>query len=171
MEIKIRQELEADYEKIYQVVKSAFDKAEHTNGDEQNLVNRLRNSHTFVPQLSLVAERNGEIVGHILFTKAKVSGTTQLVLAPLSVIPALQSCGIGGKLIAEGHRIARELGYEFSVLFGHAHYYPRFGYVSASLFGIQTDIEVPDENFMAINLQGKDTKLNGMLQVADEFGN
>lgn len=170
MDIKIRQENEYDYERTYQVVKSAFEQAEYTNGDEQNLVNRLRNSHAFVPQLSLVAEYHGEIVGHILFTEAEINGTTQLVVAPLSVVPTQQNQGIGGTLMAEGHRIAKELGYEFSILVGHAQYYPRFGYVPASQFGIKTTFEVKDENFMALNLQGKDTKLNGTVGFAPEFG-
>lgn len=170
MKIKIRQENENDYDIVYQVVKSAFEHMEHTDGDEHNLVNRLRNSSAFVPQLSLVAEFNGDIVGHILFTEAEINGTTQLVLAPLSVVPSQQNHGIGGKLIAEGHRIARDLGYEFSILVGHAHYYPRFGYVPADRFGITTSLEVPNENFMALNLQGKDTMLNGMIKFAPEFG-
>ncbi len=170
MEIKIRQESKNDYDSVYQVVKEAFAHAQHTSGDEQDLVNRLRGSSSFVPQLSLVAEHNGEIVGHILFTEAEISGTKQLVLAPLSVMPLQQSRGIGGKLIAEGHRIAGELGYEFSILVGHAHYYPRFGYVPASRFGIKTSFEVPDENFMAVNLRGKDTRLDGVIQFACEFG-
>ena len=170
MEIKIRQETKNDYDMVYHVVKSAFEHAKHTSGDEHNLVNRLRTSNAFVPQLSLVAELNGKIVGHILFTEAEINETTQLMLAPLSVIPSQQNRGIGGMLITEGHRIAKNLGYEFSILVGHAHYYPRFGYIPANRFGIKTTFEVPDENFMVLNLQGKNTKLNGMVRFAPEFG-
>lgn len=170
MNILIRQENRNDYDSVFHVVKTAFEQAEHTNGDEQNLVNRLRSSIAFVPQLSLVAECDGEIVGHIMFAKAQIGKTVQLTLAPLSVLPSKQNMGIGEKLIAEGHRIAEEMGYEFSVLVGHANYYPRFGYQPAGHFGIRASFEVPDENFMAINLQGKDTKLDGCIQFAPEFG-
>ena len=65
----IRQEETKDYKAVYRVVKSAFDSAEHSDGNEQDLVNALRNSGSFIPQLSLVAEQGGEILGHILFTK------------------------------------------------------------------------------------------------------
>lgn len=170
MELNIRQENQNDYDQVYEVVKHAFEQAEYTDGDEQNLVNRLRNSQAFVPELSLVAEQNGEIVGHILFTEATIGETTQLVLAPLSILPSHQKSGIGGKLIVEGHRIAKELGYEYVVLVGHATYYPRFGYKPASQFGIQTTIEVPDENFMAFHLQGEQRNLDGTVTFAPEFG-
>lgn len=165
----IRPETEKDYDAVYQLVESAFQTAEHTDHDEQNLVVRLRKSRAFVPALSLVAEADGRIVGHILFTEIKVGGTTQLALAPLSVVPDMQGKGVGGSLIREGHRIAKNLGYGFSVVLGHEEYYPRFGYRKASGFGIRAPFEVPDECFMALNLQGGEDRLNGVVEYAPEF--
>lgn len=83
----IRQEKSNDYETVYRVVKAAFDSAEQADGNEQDLVNNLRKGDAFIPELSLVAEVDGRIVGHILFTKAMVGADTVLALAPLSVIP------------------------------------------------------------------------------------
>lgn len=165
----IREEKPDDIQAVYELVKSAFEKASHTNHDEQNLVNRLRKSEGFIPELSLVAEENGRIVGHILFTKLKVGETVQLSLAPLAVLPEWQNSGIGGQLIKAGHARAKALGYEYSILVGHETYYPRFGYFPASRIGVTAPFDVPDENLMAFNLQGRHTALNGMLEYAKEF--
>ncbi len=167
--INIREERPQDYNQVYEVVKQAFAGAEHTNGDEQNLVNRLRRSEAYIPELSLVAEQEGKIVGHIMFTRLKAGNTVQLGLAPLSVLPSYQNQGIGSRLIEAGHQIARELGYEFSIVVGHAAYYPRFGYLPAAGFGIKAPFDVPPECFMAINLQGKKTRLNAVVEYSAEF--
>ena len=117
-----------------------------------------------------MAESDGRVAGHILFTEIRIADTTQLALAPLSVVPSLQRMGIGGQLIREGHRIAKEMGYTFSVVLGHPDYYPRFGYRPASAFGIRAPFEVPDEVYMALNLQGTDGKLDGVAIYPPEFG-
>lgn len=167
--LTIRREMPKDYPQIYELVKSAFEKAEHRDGDEQDLVNRLRQTVGNVPELALVAEVEGELAGHVMFTQIKVGETTQLCLAPLAVAPRFQSQGVGGALIKAGHRIAQELGYEFSILIGHPSYYPRFGYVNASEYGIKSPIELPEDVFMAINLQGKKTYLNATVEFPRVF--
>ena len=86
----IRQETPADYPVVYTLIKDAFASAEHCDGNEQDLAAALRQSTSFVPELSLVAETDGRIVGHILFTKIRIGTSTQLALAPLSVLPAFQ---------------------------------------------------------------------------------
>ena len=106
----IRTEQQADYDSVYQVVKNAFKTAEQSDGNEQNLVNVLRQSSAFIPELSLVAEIKEKIVGHILFTKLQIDGHTALALAPLSVLPQYQRKGIGTSLILEGHKIAQTRG-------------------------------------------------------------
>lgn len=167
--ILVRAEVLEDYDEVYQLVKRVFEKAEHTDGDEQDLVVRLHKSDAFIPELSLVAEENGKIVGHIMFTKAKVGSTTQLCLAPLAVSCECQGKGIGGKLIEEGHKIAKNLGFEYSILIGYPNYYSKFGYKNASNFGISAPFEVSDGVFMAMNLQEKNTQLNGQIEFAKEF--
>lgn len=168
--MRIRQENPGDYETVYHVVKAAFDSAEQADGNEQELVNHLRAGDAFIPELSLVAEADGKIVGHILFTKAIVGRDTVLALAPLSVIPEYQRTGIGSALIKEGHRIAAELGYAYSVVLGHETYYPRMGYVPADTFGIQPPFDIPRENFMACKLIEHAPDIHGILKYAKEFG-
>lgn len=174
MNVLIRQERKGDCDKVYELVRAAFACAEHTNHDEQDLVVRLRSSAAFVPELSLVAETAGEIVGHILFTRAVIrQGARQretLALAPLAVAPDYQVKGIGGRLIEAGHRAARELGFESALLVGHPGYYPRFGYRLAETFGIVTDLELPADVFMACELtEGGLDGVQGRVEFAPEF--
>lgn len=168
--MKIRQERISDYAVVYEVVKVAFASAEHSDGNEQDLVTALRNSGAFVPELSLVAEVDGTIVGHILFTKADVDGHTVLALAPLSVLPTYQKQGIGLALMAEGHRIAKELGFDYSVVLGHAEYYPKAGYRPASRFGIKALFDVADGNYMAVKLNPDAKELHGVMRYDAAFG-
>ena len=151
--MKIRQEIEKDHEEVYKLVKEAFETAEHADGNEQDLVEALRKGSAFVPELSLVAEIDGELAGHILFTRAKVGEDTVLVLAPLSVKPKFQRQGVGTALIEQGHKIARELGYSYSLVLGSEKYYPRFGYIPAEQLGIQVPEGIPSPNFMAMKLR------------------
>lgn len=90
----IRKETSKDYETVYSVIKSAFANAEHADGNEHDLVVALRKSEAFIPELSLVAEIDGNIAGHIMFTKAYVEDTAVLALAPLSVLPEYQKIGV-----------------------------------------------------------------------------
>ncbi len=168
--MNIRQEMESDHISVYELVKAAFASAEHSDGNEQDLVAALRDSSAFVPELSLAAVEDGDIVGHILFTKAAVDGHTVLALAPLSVLPAYQRQGIGLALIAEGHQIAKGLGFDYSVVLGHAEYYPKAGYCPASRFGIRAPFDVPDENFMAIKLRPDAENVAGIIRYAAAFG-
>ncbi|MDE6259940.1 MAG: N-acetyltransferase [Oscillospiraceae bacterium] len=168
--MKIRQERETDRAAVYEVIKAAFASAEHSDGNEQDLVTALRNSGAFVPDLSLVAEEDGNVVGHILFTKADVDGHTVLALAPLSVLPLYQQQGIGLALMAEGHRIAKELGFDYSVVLGHAEYYPKAGYCPASRFGIKAPFDVADENYMAVKLNPDAKELHGVMRYYAAFG-
>lgn len=104
--MRIRKEEPKDREAVYRLVREAFASAEHTDGTEQDLVEALRQDPAFVPELSLVAEADGEPVGHILLTEAAVGGETVLALAPLSVKPAFQRQGVGTALIRAAHSTA-----------------------------------------------------------------
>lgn len=168
--IEIRQENKNDYEEIYSVVKTAFETAEHSDGNEQDLVVALRNSDSFIPELSLVAIKDDKIVGYILFTKIEIGNCEELALAPLAVLPEYQKQGIGSKLVQQGHKIAKELGYHYSIVLGSETYYPKFGYVPAIQYGIKAPFEVSNENFMAIKLNYTDIEIKGTVRYAKEFG-
>lgn len=167
---EIRQENIRDYEDVYNVVKTAFETAEHSDGNEHDLVVALRKSENLIPELSLVALKNNKIVGYILFTKVKIGQYKELALAPLGVLPDEQRKGVGSRLIEEGHRIAKKLGYHYSIVLGSEQYYTKFGYVPAIKYGIKAPFDVPDENFMAIKLNNSPSEIKGVVEYAKEFG-
>lgn len=174
MKKTIRIEQSQDYQVVENIVRLAFESEEMSDHREHLLVQRLRQSKDFVPELSLVCEVEGEVVGHILFTKIKiVSSTTvfeSLALAPVSVLPAYQNQGIGGALITEGHKQAKELGYTSVVVLGHGAYYPKFGYQRASIYGIRLPFDVPDENSMVIELVPHTLdEVSGIVEYPKEF--
>ena len=167
----IRQETIHDQSEVYDLIKEAFASAEYTDGNEQDLVVALRkNKEAFIPELSLVAENDGEIIGHILFTKMKVNDDIVLALAPLSVKPKYQRQGVGTELILEGHRIARRLGYTYSVVLGSETYYPRTGYLPAEELNITIPDGFPAQNYMAIQLLSHAKPIHGEVTYAKEFG-
>ena len=170
----IRQENKNDHKEVFKVIKSAFKDAEFTDNTEQFLVDRLRKSDAFIPELSMIAEINGKIVGHILLTKLKIKNKSNvfdsLALAPVSVLPEYQGKGIGGKLIVDSHKKAKELGHKSIVLLGHENYYPKFGYEQADKYGIELPFKVPKENCMVIELIENGLKgVNGMVEYPKEF--
>ena len=155
--IIIRKENSFDLNRVVELTEKAFETLEISDHNEGKLVDELRKAPTFIDELSLVAELDGQVVGHILFTPIIIdNGQLQfqsLVLAPVSVLPEFQKMGIGGQLIRAGHQKAKELGFQSAVLLGHPEYYPRFGYKPASGWGIKTHFELPsDDVFMAIEL-------------------
>lgn len=156
MNVTIRQEIAKDYQAVFDLIVAAFEKEVYSDHKEQFLVDRLRSSTAFIPELSLVAEKDEEIVGHILLTKitieSKKSSVVSLALAPVSVLPKYHGQGVGSLLIQKAHNIAGKLGYGSVVLLGHKDYYPRFGYKQAHCFGISLPFDVPKENCMAIEL-------------------
>jgi predicted N-acetyltransferase YhbS len=172
--MRIRQENSYDFNEVFHLIEKAFREEGHSDHKEQFLVERLRNSDAFIPELSMVAEIGGKIVGHILLTKLKIKSSTKefnsLALAPVSVLPEFQGKGIGGKLILESHKKAKELGHQSIILLGHENYYPRFGYSQADTYGIELPFEVPRENCMVIELVENGLKgVTGMVEYPSEF--
>ncbi len=178
--ISLRPEEERDYEKIFQLIEEAFRNVENSDHQEHFLVEKLRKSEDFIPDLSIVADfvnddtGEEELVGHILFSKVTIKNGLEsfesLALAPVSVKPEYQNQGIGGHLIAFGHVIAQELGFKSVVLIGHEKYYPKFEYRKASDFGITFPFDVPDANGMAVELVENGLKnIKGMVKYPKEF--
>lgn len=166
----IQQETSNDYNEVYELIKEAFASGEHADGNEQDLVVALRKSDAFIPELSLVAKIDNELAGHILFTKATVNDNEVLVLAPLAIKPKYQRRGIGMALINEGHKIAKSLGYQYSMVLGSETYYPKAGYIEAKDLGVEVPKGIPSKNFMAIKLQETAKPIKGKLIYAKEFG-
>ncbi len=145
----IRAEKENDRDAVFAVNGSAFE-----TPAEATLVDLLREQAR--PVVSLVAEDQGNVVGHIMFSPVVLSGNPDLKvmgLAPMAVAPEHQRKGIGSALVRAGLEQCRQLGFVAVVVLGHPEYYPRFGFSPSSRFGIDSDYEVPEEVFMAMELE------------------
>lgn len=123
MELTIREERPDDCRTVGELVEAAFRPLAFSDHTEHLLVARLRRSEAFVPGLSLVAEAEGRLVGHVLLTRLEVvagdrSAATVLGVAPLSVLPGLQNRGIGSALLREAHRRAVRAGFGAALLAG-----------------------------------------------------
>ncbi len=167
--IEIRKEDVNDYGEVYNVIKTAFKKAEHSDGNEQDVVVLLRKSNSFIPELSLVAVNENKIIGYILFSKVKIGNDTELALAPLVVLLEYQRKGVGTLLIKEGHKIAKQLNYNYSIVLGSNKYYSRLGYIPASKYNIKAPFDVEDECFMAIKLNESEKIINGIVEYDKAF--
>ncbi|MEA4923765.1 MAG: N-acetyltransferase [Syntrophomonadaceae bacterium] len=152
----IRREIPEEFPQIYDLVKAAFQTAQVSNGKEQDFVNQLRCGGSYIPELALVAEENGRLIGHVMLTKTYIVNDRNkfeaLLMAPLSVALGYRSQGIGSGLIREGFRVAGELGYTAVLLVGNPEYYHRFGFKTASGFGLKHTQNIPDQYVMACEL-------------------
>ena len=144
--MNIRFEQPGDIEKIREVNLQAFE-----TETEANLVEALRSAD--VELISLVAEENGEVIGHILFSPVILGDLKIMGLAPMAVLPDRQNKGVGTKLVKAGLQDCEKAGYEAVVVLGHAGYYPRFGFVPSVNFGIKSEYDVPPEVFMVKELR------------------
>lgn len=167
MQVAIRDETPADVSAIHRLHASAFE-----SDAEARLVDALRASGALT--LSLVAIVDGEVVGHIAFSPVVVESAIEswpgIGLGPMAVTAELRGRGIGGKLVEEGRRRLRADGHALCVVLGHADYYPRHGFVRASLHGIRWEKPVPDEVFFVQELvPGGLVGVTGTVRYRPEF--
>ena len=166
----VRSEIPEDFPEIRRVNELAFG-----TPAEADLVDKLRAGGRAL--LSLVAVESNRVVGHILLSPVTIgSGEpvdgpfSPVGLGPMAVLPEHQRRGIGSSLIAAALGFCRKSGHECVVVLGHAEYYPRFGFVPASRFGLQCVYDVPDEVFMAIELRdGALSGHKGIVRYQPEF--
>lgn len=151
MNLLIRQEDREDFGSVYEVNKLAFGRE-----NEAKLVDLLRSSDAFIPELSVVAVSDNKIIGHILFTKIKIVSnnneeTGSLALAPMAVTPEFQHKGIGGQLIQFGLAKAKALQHKSVIVLGHKHYYPKFGFTPTDKWNIKSPYNVPRKLLWHLN--------------------
>lgn len=147
----IRAEQDRDLDAISSVNTAAF-----PSDAEAVLVKALRKEAN--PIISLVAELDDSVVGHIMFSPVSLSNHADIDimgLAPMAVNPAQQGSGIGSALVRAGLEQCIALGYSAAVVLGHPTYYPRFGFCPSSRFNIDSEYEVAEELFMAIELSAE----------------
>jgi putative acetyltransferase len=144
----IRTETPLDIGAIFDITKSAFENHPYSNCTEQFIVNGLRASNALA--VSLVAEIDGKLVGHIAFSPVTFSDESEnwYGLGPISVLPDCQRQGVGKKLVNDGLNLLKDIGAEGCVLVGEAAYYERFGFKSPE--GLKYE-GVPQENFLTLS--------------------
>lgn len=149
--ILIREETPEDIAAITELTIAAFATLEVSDQTEQHVITALRAAGALT--ISLVAEVEGKVVGHIAFSPVTIAdGTTDWYgLGPVSVLPELQRVGIGKALINEGLARLKALGAKGCCLVGHPQYYSRYGFVNVSGLGIEG---VPPEVFFALSFDG-----------------
>ena len=166
--MRIRPEANADRAAIHAVNRAAFG-----TSLEADLVDVLRAKAAAL--ISLVAEVDDAIVGHILFSPVSLGGHDQLNLmglGPMAVLPQRQRSGIGSALAQDGLKRCKQLGCHAVVVVGHPEYYPRFGFAPASRFGIRCNYDVPDDVFMLAELEpGALRGASGVIRYDEAFDN
>jgi putative acetyltransferase len=151
----IRNENESDIEAISEVTMAAFENHPHSNQTEQFIINALRTYNALT--VSLVAEIEGRVVGHIAFSPVTLSGNScdWYGMGPVSVLPDYQKQGIGKSLINEGLRLLRASGAKGCALVGDPNFYGRFGFRNHPDLILEG---VPRENFLALPFGEEDTR-------------
>jgi putative acetyltransferase len=166
--VVIRREKPEDIRQIFSVNEQAFE-----TPTEAGIVDVIREN--CFDTLSLVAEDEGEIVGHIFFSPAEIewSGTVikGMGLAPMAVRPDRQRQGIGSRLVRAGLEILKEEGCSYVIVVGHPGFYPKFGFEPASKYHLECQWEgVPDEAFMiVVNDPSSLLGVKGIARYRDEF--
>jgi putative acetyltransferase len=165
--IRIREEQSEDIPVIREVNKRAFGQPQ-----EADIVDELRRNCNDL--LSLVAVAQDQVVGYILFSPATIESEDRIVrgvgLAPMAVLPEYQRKGVGAELIRTGITRLESKGCPFVIVLGHAEYYPRFGFETASRYGLRSEWDVPDDAFMILILNKSEMQgISGLARYRPEF--
>lgn len=165
MPATFRPETAADYPAIRRVVEDAFGRPV-----EADLIDDLR-SEGYV-RLATVAEIDGEIVGHVLYSDLNITTAggvvMALALAPMAIAPAWQRQGVGSELIRHSLDTCRAAGHRIAIVLGHADYYPRFGFSPSLAVPLETPYAGP--SFMALELvPGALAGVRGRVDYAPPF--
>jgi putative acetyltransferase len=160
----VRVATRADRPAIERLVRDAFGR-----DYELEFVRRVWSSDAYLPELDLVADDDGVVVGHVLHSVGDVDGSPVAALAPLAVVPERQRQGIGGLLLRESFVRVVAAGFPLIALLGHPSYYPRFGFERGDGLGIHPVVELDDPSaFMVRRLAGYDPAVRGRFRYAWE---
>lgn len=162
----IRQTTETDEPLLIQVNLEAF--GQQHGPEVAKLVKDLLHDATARPMFSLAAENDGELVGHVLFSRAELENAHEQlsvrILAPLAVLPAHQSTGVGTLLISRGLDMLRREGVDLVFVLGHPDYYPRSGFEPAGVLGLEAPYPIPDKDADAWMVQQLRPGILGIVQ-------
>jgi putative acetyltransferase len=162
----LRSEHPGDRQQVRKLNQAAFQRS-----DEADLIDGLRAEGAVL--LSLVAELDGQIIGHILFSRMTIETTQNSVaaasLAPMAVLPDHQGRGVGSRLIQHGLAELRERGEQIVIVLGHKDYYPRFGFTSENARHLESPF--PPDVYMALELfEGALANIRGRVKYPAAFG-
>ena len=165
----IREERPEDFEEVRHIHRLAFGQ-----DAEGRLVDLLRGCGGAVVSIVAVDGATGAVIGHILFSPARIEGdriVEGMGLAPMAVLPKFQRQGIGTRMVQAGIEMLKNQGWPFIIVLGHPEYYPRFGFERASHKGVSCQWEgVPDEAFMILILDEKAMeRVSGVVKYRCEF--
>jgi putative acetyltransferase len=165
--LTLRGETPEDIPAIHHIHTAAFGQA-----NEADLVDALQQHNALT--ISLVAVKDGRLVGHIALSPVTITSSTATIealgLAPMAVLPAYQRRGIGSQLVEAGLSACHNTPYDVVVVLGHPHYYLRFGFTPAKPLGIVWEHDVPEEVFMVHELREDAlTQAKGVVKYRPEF--
>jgi predicted N-acetyltransferase YhbS len=168
--MEIRTVKKEEYSFIEDFVYEIFKNTDYSNGAaEKALVREIREKHYYIPQLDLVVEEEGVIIGHFILSKLPISNKFEneiLMLSPVSVAMNKQRQGVGKYMLQEGIKLAVKMGYKGIIVEGDYRYYQRFGFRTSTEFGIyasKKNLPPSDEYLMAMELSE-----NGLVNVSGE---
>ncbi len=173
--LQIRPETPADIAAVDLLVGRCFASQDNAPAAEVALVQQIRALPNFDPALSLVADRGGTVIGHLLFSPMVIDSpdgaVPALALAPLAVLPGYESSHAGTRLMREGLAACRGAGHRIVIVLGHPKYYRRFGFRPARSFGIHPPGESwPHAAFQALELvPGAISGISGRACYAPPF--
>jgi len=175
-EIEIRMERELDWYNVELMTQHAFWNKHHLGCNEHYLVHKLRKHKDYLPELSRIAVKDGEVIGSIMYSKSKVIDEKEthhiISFGPLCVDPRWQGCGVGELLLRETMTLAKNKGYKGIVIFGEPDYYPRMGFMPCDEFNITTSDGKNFDAFMGIELIKDGMKdIKGKFHGSEVFEN
>jgi predicted N-acetyltransferase YhbS len=164
---RTRRETSADRGEVYALTAAAFERAA-----EADLVDALRvDPEAWLPDLSYVAEApDGTVASYALITRCHVDDAPAAALAPVAVRPEYQRRGAGSAVVRAVLEAARARAERLVLVLGHPRYYPRFGFLPASRYGIRPGFDVPSEHLMALVLDGSSSVAPGTIRYPAAFG-
>ncbi|MCB2361676.1 GNAT family N-acetyltransferase [Clostridium estertheticum] len=164
--MKIRQEKIKDYKEVYELVKKSFATSTHADGTEPDYLNEVRKKDSFIPELSLVVENDGRLIGQIVLYKTIITSLdkeiTELLLSPICVHPDFFRQGIARAMMKKAFQIANKMGYSAVFLCGDPNFYHKIGFRPTYEFGI---FHINDESKKAEWCMVRELKIGALKNI------